>query len=549
MRNAECGVRNVRKSVLSPFLISPFALVILCLSGCHKTTPVELGNRNQVLYFGNLSEPTDLDPHLISSQQDHQIVLNLFEGLTSYDPKTANPVPGVAEGWDLSPDGRIYTFHLRENAKWSNGDPVTAADFLYSFQRILSPGLASEYAYMLFVVQNAKAFNEGKLTDFSQVGFSAPNPHTLVVSLVSPTPYLPALCCHSSWYPVHRGTIEKFGKIDTRFTPWTRPGNLVGNGAFQLKRWRVNTDIVIEPNPQYWNAAQVKLREAHFLPVESADVEERQFRSGMMHVTATIPTLKIAVYRKNRPDVLHTDPMLATYFYKFNVTRPPFNDVRVRRALTLCVNREQLIESVTRGGQRPAYNLTPPNTGGFTVEPRLKRDPEEARRLLAAAGYPGGKGFPKVELLYNTSEGHKQIAEAIQQMWRAELGIQIQLTNQEAKVWNTTMQRMDYQIARYAWVGDYNDPSTFLELMTSASGNNQTGWNNPAFDHLVDEATRAKSQADRFALFQQAEDLLASDCPILPIYFYTRCNLVLPNVKGFYSNILDLHPLQYVHLE
>ncbi|MBW8780988.1 MAG: peptide ABC transporter substrate-binding protein [Verrucomicrobia bacterium] len=530
-----------------PLLLVTAALL---LTGCGpRETRVAAGNRTQTIHIGNMAEPTDLDPQIINSLEDYKIVMNLMEGLTACRPKDCQPVPGVAERWEASPDGLTWTFHLRANAVWSNGDPVTADDFVYAYRRMLSPGLAAEYAYMLFSLQGAREFNTGKLADFTQVGVKAPDARTLVLSLAFPVPYLPSLVYHNAWYPVHRATIEKFGKIDQRSTLWTRPGNYVGNGAFVLSAWEPNQIIRLTKSPTYWDREAVRLQEADFYPIESSTTEEAAFRSGQLHATAQIPSEKIETYQKEHPDFLHQDTNLATYFYRFNVTKPPLNDVRVRRALSLAIDRQAIVERVVKGGQLPAFHLTPPNTAGYTANVTFHEDVAAARQLLAEAGFKDGQGFPRLEILYNTTEGHRLVAESLQQMWRKNLGIDIGLYNQEAKVWNDTMRQGNYQIARYGWVGDYLDPSTFLELMTTGNGNNQTGWSNPEYDRLIDQARRTLDPARRFALYHQAEDLLMAEMPIMPIYFYVRNDLLLPCVKGWYGNLLDLHPLKGVYLE
>ncbi len=538
------------RSKLRPASVLLLLCTVLLLScSRHAETPIEAAYRTQTLLMGNLAEPADLDPQIISSQQDFNIVIALMEGLTQYDAKDGHPVPGVAESWSPSADGLTWTFHLRANARWSNGDPVTAGDFFYAYRRMLSPGLASEYAYMLYNLKNGEAYNTGALTDFSQVGVHAADDRTLLLALSHPVPYLPHLVSHSSWYPVHRATIEKFGRMDQRGTLWTRPGNYVGNGPFTLAEWSPNQVIRVVKSTTYWDRDAVRLNAVNFYPIESESTEENAFRSGALHMTSTIPISKIAVYQKEAPALLHQETNLATYFFRLNVTKPPLDDVRVRRALALALDRRQLVEHVTRGGQEPAYNLTPPDIAGYTARARLTEDLAEARRLLAAAGFPDGKGFPHLELLYNTNDGHRQIAEAVQQMWKKGLGIEVSLANQEAKVWSDTMRQLNYQIGRYAWVGDYLDPSTFLELMTSTSGNNETGWKNAAYDRLFADAQQETDNAKRYELFQRAEQILSDEMPVVPVYFYKRNNLRLPSVKGWYGNLLDLHPFKGVYLE
>jgi oligopeptide transport system substrate-binding protein len=528
------------------------ALAALALGGCGKReTKVESGDRSQILHLGNMIEPSDLDPALVDDNETFNVVIALMEGLTQYDPRTCLPTPAVAERWEVSADNLTWTFHLRPEARWSNGDPVTAQDFLYAYRRMLSPGLAAEYAYMLFALKNGEAYYGGKIADFAQVGARAPDDHTLVLELTRPVPYLPRMLCHAAWYPVHRATIEKFGRIDQRGSRWTLPGNYVGNGPFVLAEWEPHQIIRATRSPTYWNRGQVRLNEIDFYPIEDNTTEEAMFRGGQLHITATMPIGKIAVYKTDPKlaGLLFQDTYLATYYYCFNVKKPPLDDVRVRRALAYAIDRRELVDRVALGGQLPAGHLTPPGTAGFTATAEVPSDPARARELLAQAGFPGGKGFPQLELLYNTNEGHRQIAEAIQQMWRRALGIDVVLRNEEAKVQNDTLHQHNFQISRYAWVGDYVDPSTFLDVMLSDDGNNFTGWKNAEYDRVVLEADHTADETRRFALYQRAEQILADECPIAPIYFYTRNNLRRPDVKGWYSNLLDQHPYTGVYLE
>jgi oligopeptide transport system substrate-binding protein len=527
------------------------ALALGLFAGCQKReTAVQIGNREQILELGNFSEPTDLDPQIIASQQDFNLVLCLLEGLTAHDPQDLHPTPAAAESWDISPDRTVYTFHLRPNAKWSDGTPVTAHDFMYSYKRELSPKLGSEYSYMLYVVKNAEAYNTGKITDFDQVGFKSPDPLTLVVTLNNPTPYFLSLVAHHSWFPVQQATIEKWGKMDDRGTAWTRPGHYVGNGPFILKEWKSHQVIRMAKSPTYWDAANTRLNGVNFYPIDSSDTEERAFRAGQLHITSTIPIDRIDYYKREHPDLIHLRPFLCTYFYRLNVTKPPLNDMRVRKALAMSIDRGQLVHDVTRAGQIPAFSLVPPGTGqGYKPDRVLVEDVKAAQQLLADAGFPGGAGFPPMQLVFNTNEGHQRIAEAIQAMWQRNLHISVTLQNMEAKVLESEMREMNYQIARYAWVGDYDDPNTFLSLMVTGGGNNQTGWGYPEYDRLIDLAARTADPAARLHIFQQAEDILVDQAPIIPLYFYTRANLQQPSVQGWYDNLLDIHPIKHVYLK
>ena len=521
----------------------------LAAAGCGKPpTRVSVGDVEQVLHRGNASDPQELDPHIVQGVPEHRILQALIENLVTEDPKDLRPIPGQAERWDISPDGTVYTFHLRPGIRWSNGEPVTAHDFVRSYQRALTPSLGSEYAYMYFVMKGAEDYFKGKSRDFSTVGAKALDGQTLQITLNGPTPYFLSLLNHYSWWPVHLPTLAKHGDPYQRNNRWTRPGNFVGNGPFVLTKWNVGQVIVVKKNPLYWNAASVKLSAIHFHPIESSDTEERSFRSGQLHVTGDVPLSKIPVYRKEKAHLLRIDPYLGAYFYRINTTRPQFKDKRVRQALAMAVDRKAIVERITRGGQLPAFYFTPPDTVGYTSRTSLRYDPEAARALLAAAGYPGGKGFPAFEILYNTSESHKSIAEAIQQMWKRELGIDVRLLNQEWKVYLDTEKRLDYEVSRAGWIGDYPDPSTFLETFLSDSGNNRTGWKNAEYDRLLKEAARLGDQKTRYELFQKAEAIFLDELPIIPIYHYTRVYLIQPSVRGWHPTILDHHPWQHVWL-
>ncbi|MDR2675024.1 MAG: peptide ABC transporter substrate-binding protein [Opitutaceae bacterium] len=533
---------------LPPLLIIGCALV---LSGCggRRNPSVAEANKTRTLLVGNMAEPNDLDPHIADTHQTFQIIMALFEGLAQYDPVTCEPRPAVATGWEVSDDGLTWTFSLRPDARWSNGDPVTAHDFVFAYRRMLSPGLAAEYAYMLYALKNGEAFNTGKITAPGQIGARALGDRTLVLTLEHPVPHLPAMACHSAWYPVHPPTINKFGRMDRRGTLWTRPGNMVGNGYFTLAEWTPHQRIRCIKNETYWDRENVLLNEVMFFPIENEDAEERAFRTGRLHVTATLPVPKIAVYKNDPRGVYEPSPMFATYFYRFNVNTPPLNDPRVRRALSLAIDRGRLVRFVARGGQLPAAGLTPPGIPGFDPAASPGADIGRAQKLLAEAGFPGGAGFPRLEILFNTNQGHRQIAEAVSEMWRQNLGIDIGLYNQEGKVWSETMRRMDYQIVRSGWVGDYLDPGTFLDIMASDSGNNQTGWSHAGYDRLLALARSEPDRAKRFEYYQRCEEILAGEAPLAPVYFYVRNNLRLPGVKGWAGNPLDLHPLKGVHIE
>lgn len=525
--------------------------LVIFLSACtlDSETNVESGTRQQILHIGNATEPKDLDPQLLVGASESNIVSALLEGLIDEEPDSLAPIPGVAESWHISDDLKTYTFTIRKDARWSNADPVTAHDFVYSWRRLLEPALAADYAYQLYIIKNAEAYNKGQITDFEQVGVKALNDTTLVVELNHSTPYFLSLLAHESTFPVHKATIEKFGAIDERSTLWTRPGNYVGNGPFILKEWALNRIIIVERNPHYWDSQTLKLNGIHFYPIDNQTTEERMFRAGTLHVTYVVPAEKIRTYRENNPELLHIYPYLSTYYYGFNVTRKPFDDYRIRRAFSMSINRQQIVDAITKAGQVPAYALTPPNTRGYTPEAKIPFDIEQAKELMAAAGYPEGRGFPSVEIFYNTSEGHRKIAVAIQQMWKQALGVEVTLLNQDWKVYLSRRNKLDYQIMRAGWVGDYPDPNTFLEMFISGGGNNNTGWSNAEYDRLIKLAAQTADQTERYRVFQQAEKILIEDSPIIPIYTYTTSHLISPDVKGWSKNILDRYPYKRLYLE
>jgi oligopeptide transport system substrate-binding protein len=316
-----------------------------------------------------------------------------------------------------------------------------------------------------------------------------------------------------------------------------------------LKSWEVNREVVVARSETYWDRGTTRLNEIHFYPIESGQTEERAFRSGQLHVTYSVPINRIDFYRKEHPELLHTDPYLATYYYLLNVNRPPLDNVDVRRALAMSIDREAIVKDVTKGGQTPANSFTPPGTAGYRTDARIPTDTASARQLLARAGYPGGKGFPTLEILYNTSEAHQLIAQAIQEMWRKNLGINVTLVNQEWKVYLDAQTRKDYQVSRAGWTGDYVDPNTFLDLWVTGGGNNRTGWSNARYDSLIRAASLTADTGSRYAAFRSAEAILLDQASIIPVYFYTSMSLIQPSVQGWYPNILNHHPYKYVFLK
>jgi oligopeptide transport system substrate-binding protein len=526
------------------------AAVLALLGGCARQESAAVtAAKNRVLLLGNSQEPSDLDPQIVTAYTEMNLMLALFEGLTALDEHTGQPVPSAAERWEISPDGLTYTFHLRPAARWSNGDPLTAADFAWSFQRILTPALASEYSYMLWPIKNARAFNEGKVTDFAQVGVRATGERTLVLTLDAPCPWLLSLAAHQAWFPVHRATLEKFGGATQKGTRWTRPENLVGNGPFILKEWTPNARIVTEANPRYWDAARNKLAGVTFFPIENGTTEENSFRAGQLHLTYGLPPDKIPAYREQSPERLRVDPFLETFFLTFNTTRAPFDNAKVRQALSLAIDRTALARDALRGSVMPAAEFTPPDTAGYTAAPALKTDLAAARRLLAEAGFPGGRGLPAIELQVKADDVHRISAETIQQMWQRDLGVTVTLAPMEQKSWLARLSAKDFQVSTTRWVGDYVDANTFLDMWVTGGGNNWSGWGYPAYDALVAEAGRTLDAPKRHDLQRRAEAILLEQLPIIPVYHGTRVFLIDPAVQGWVPNLLGLHRYQFIELK
>ncbi len=504
--------------------------------------------RSQTLLLGNGAEPEDLDPQVVTAYSDQNILIALFEGLTAIDEKTSAPVAAAATSWEASPDGLTWTFHLRDGLRWSNGEALTADDFVQSWQRILTPAFGAEYANLLYPIKGAEPFNMGSTSDPSTLGVTAPDERTIRIVLERPIPYLPALVAQPPWFPVNPRVLDHFGATAKRRTAWTRPGNLVGNGPFILDEWTPNSRIVVAKNPNYWNADAVTLRQIVFFPNESPDTEEKDFRAGQLHITYSLPLSKIEAYRRDSPDRLRVDPFLQTFFLRFNTKRPPFDDARVRRALSLAINRDLIARRVLSGGYPPAHSLTPPECGGYTARAQVDLDLDQARKLLAAAGFPGGKGIKPFEVQVRNDEVQPAVMEAIQAMWAKALGVRMTIATVEQKTWIQNQQTLNYDVSTAGWAGDFLDPVTFLDLFVTGGGNNWTGWADKAYDQLLEAAASAPSPADRLEAFQKAESYLLEQGPVAPLYYGAHAYLIEPSVKGWTPALLGYHRYAFVSL-
>lgn len=501
----------------------------------------------QVLHRANGEEPQTLDPHLAEGVPSSHILRDLFEGLTTEAPD-GTVVPGAALRWNISRDGKIYTFYLRRDGRWSNGDPVMAADFVFAFQRSADPATASNYAQVLLPIENAQAVLSGTLPP-AELGVYALDEHTLQIRLVDPTPYFLGLLSHSSTYPVHRPSLQAHGK---RFS---RPGNLVSNGAFVLKNWVVRSHIELERNEQYWNADEVILDKVFYYPYEDQSTALKQFRAGDLHWTYEVPNNQFRWLQEHYPDELVVSPWLGSYFFGFNLTREPFiESPELRRALVLAVDRELLTEKVTQFGEQPSYTLVPPGIGDY-VSPTQEwaswtqqQRNEEARRLYAQAGYSQERPL-RTEIRYNTSENHKKLALAIASIWKQVLGVQTTLVNEEWKVFlQNREQKVLTQVFRAGWISDYADPYSFLELFRTGHGQNDYGYSNEVYDRLLAEIASERIPARRLRLMQEAERMLLEEMPIIPVYTYVTKRLVDLRVRGWENNVMDHHYSRSMYL-
>lgn len=522
------------------FRFSAFALAAMLLAACgdqsknSKPQTLEAAAESRVTR-NNVTEPQSLDPHQITGVPEINIVRDLLEGLVETDEKGA-VIPAAAESWNSS-DNKVWVFKLRPDAKWSNGDPVTAEDFVYSWQRLVDPKTASQYASYL---QAAKVANiddilAGKKSP-DTLGVKALDPHTLEVTLTAAVPYFPQMLYHAATKPVHRATVEKHG------IKWTQPENFVGNGPYLMKKWVVNERIELEKNPQYRDAANVKINQVVFLPIGSQTDDVARYEAGEVDITDALPPEMYGKLQEKYPNELKRSPYLCTYYFEINNQKAPFNDVRVRKALSLALDRDTIAAKVLGRGEEPAYNLTRVGTAGFTpYQPEwVKLDyagrVAEAKKLLAEAGYGESKPLT-FNFLYNTSEQHKKIAVAAASMWQEALGhVKVNLENQEWKTYLDSRRSGNYQIARASWCGDYNEPSTFLNTLQSANSSNRAFYKNADYDALLAQTLNADVDAQaRSNLYTQAEALIDKDTAVIPVYGYVNSRLVKARIGGYSS--------------
>lgn len=521
------------------------AVASLALGACGSgKTTADIAAEQGILLVGNQAEPKTLDPHTDPANPEARIGNSLCEGLTRLHPTDDTKVaPGAAESW-ASDDMITWTFKLRPDGKWSDSTPVTAQDFVFSWKRILTPTLGAVYPEPLYFIKGAEAFNKGQTDDFGTVGVEAVDDLTLQVELVGPTPYFPELTKHYSYSPVKRATIEANGAIDDRRNDWAVPGKFVCNGPFTLKEWRTNQYVEIEKNPHYWDAANVRLNGVRFLPVTNAQTETTMFFGNQLHMTATIQMGKFPTLMEKYPDLLHSDAVLASTYLAINTKKGALKDPRIRKALSLAIDRHTLADKVLKSGATPATGVVPQGIAGYPRSTKPLFDVTEAQRLLAEAGYPGGKGFPPTELLTISSEDHRKLAEVTQFMWKKNLGIEVEIYNQEWKVYVDSLQGHDFDISYAAWAADWAYPTSFIDSFSSGSSYNVMQWSNPRFDALIKDLKVAPTREKQLAIAQNAEDLIAGDVPVIPMYWRRRNYLVQPNVGGVVPRPQMMHSYQ-----
>jgi oligopeptide transport system substrate-binding protein len=491
--------------------------------------------------FVNQGEVSSLDPARATGIPEGRILMAVSEGLTSLHPETLEALPACAESWEISRDGRTIRFRMRPGLKWSDGTPLTAGDFLYSWMRLLDPATASPYAYLLWHVDGAKRFTERTEEEGSriEVGLEAPDERTLIVRLEKVCTYFPILTAFYPLYPVNAECIRSHGEAR-----WLRPENLVSNGPFRVKARLLKDRIRLEKSPSYWDADRVKVDRIDALAITSPMTALNLYLTGEVDWINHVPPI-VLPFVKEREDFTLT-PNLGTNFLRFNVTVAPLDDRCVRTALHLAIDRADLVDHVLKGGQKAADSFVPPGIPGYRPGTCENFDPDRARELLAEAGFPGGAGFPELNLLYSADETNRDIAEVIAMQLRRNLGIRLHPAAQERKGYFVSQNTLAYHLCLCSWLGDYLDPTTFLDIFQSGSGNNRTGWACRKYDALLEQAANELVPEVRAALLQRAETALLNELPIAPLFFRTTANMIKGHWEGYHDNIQDVHPLKYI---
>ncbi|NKK78854.1 peptide ABC transporter substrate-binding protein [Rhizobium leguminosarum] len=499
------------------------------------------------LNIHNGGDPQSLDPQKLSGDWENRIAGDIFEGLVTEDAKD-NPIPGQAESWTISPDGKVYTFKLRDGIKWSDGQPVTAGDFVFAFQRLVDPKNAADYAYLQFTIKNAEKINKGEITDLNQLGVKAIDDKTLEITLENATPYFINALMHYTAYPLPKHVVEAKGQ------DWVKIGNIVTNGPYKPVEWVPGSHVTTVKNDQWYDTKDLKIDGAKFFVLEDQEAALKRYRAGEFDILTDFPTDQYEWMKKNLPGQAHVAPFSGLYYYVVNSQKPPFSDKRVRQALSMAINREVIGPQILGTGELPAYSWVPPGTANYS-EPAYvswkdlpySEKVAEAKKLLTEAGFGPDKPLHAV-LSYNTNDNHKRIAVAIASMWKP-LGVNVELVNAETKVHYDQMQRGQVEIGRAGWLADYNDPDNFLNLLVTGVQMNYGRWSNPEYDKMIKEGNAETDLAKRAAIFKKAEQLALDESAALPIYYYVSKNVVSPKIEGFVDNIQDIHRTRWLSMK
>ncbi|MCI1678953.1 MAG: ABC transporter substrate-binding protein [Ewingella americana] len=532
--------KAIFKQIPLALLISSTFLSSIPALAAQVPAGVELAAKQEIVR-NNGTEPASLDAHKVSSDVEFNIIADLFAGLVSIDDK-GNPHPSLAASWD-NKDNTVWTFHLRPDLKWSDGSPITAEDVVFSWRRLVDPTIGSPYATYpsSMHILNAADITDGKKKP-DTLGVKALDAHTVEVTLDQPISYFLGMAAHPTLFPLPEAAIKKFGD------KWTQPGNLVSSGPFKLDSWTVNERVVSVRNPNYWDNQHTVINKVTYLPIVSGTADVNRYKAGEIDITNTVPEIQFAALKKQLGTQVHVGPKLGVYYYALNVTKPPFDDARVRLALNLALDKDIIAGKVLGQGQKPAWSIVPDETGGFDFkkskyqEMSQEQRVAEAKKLLSEAGYGPSKPL-KFNLLYNTSESHQRIAIAASSMWKKNLGVDATLQNQEWKTMLDTKRQGNFEAVRMAWIADYNEPSTFLNTLRTGDSENSSKFSNAAYDKALDDALTAKDKAQAGEFYQQAEDVLSEQVPVIPLYQYVSAKLVKPFIGGYDNQ----SPLGYIY--
>ena len=523
---------------MKKFLLSVFTIAAFALSSAFAAQAV-------TLHVHNGGDPSSLDPHKISGDWEDRILGDVFEGLLTEDID-ARPIAGQAESWDISDDGLTYTFHLREGIKWSDGTPVTAGDFEFAFRRIMDPTTAADYAYLQYPIKNAKAINSGEISDLAELGVEAIDDKTLKITLEAPTPYFLGALTHQTAYPVPKHVVKAKG------ADWIKIENIVTNGPYRPIEWVPGSHVKTEKNPEYYGVSDLKIDNVVFYVLEDESAALKRYRAGEFDILTDFPRDQYQWLQKKHPGEARVAPFAGLYYYVMNSTKPPLDDVRVRQALSMAINREIIGPQIVGTGEPAAYSWVPPGMNNYVDKPYraswadmdYSAKVEKAKALLTEAGYGPDKPL-KIQLRYNTNENHKRIAVAIAAMWKV-LGVNVTLYNAEVKVHYADLKKGQLEVARAGWLADYNDPVNFLDLLKSGVDNNYGRWKNEEFDALLAEAAKTQDLKVRTELLYKAEKIAIDDSAAIPIYYYLSENVVSPKVEGYHDTIFDKHRTRWI---